>query len=153
MAKNKYDDLLVGYALKEFYGANYLGDEIMTDKINWFGYGYFKIPYPNVKMRRELIYLHDLTHVITGYGTTFVEAGELAAWEIASGFPSSMWVGYVYPPLAFIVGFILSPRRVIQAFKKGRGQNNLYKLGLPKEEMVKKTISELKDLIDFKEIA
>ena len=152
MSINKYDDLLVEDALKEFYGSNYLDDSAVENKINWFGYGYFKIPYPNFRMRRELIYLHDLTHVITKYDTTFIGEGEIAAWELASGFPSKMWVGYVYPPLALMVGFLLSPRRVIEAFKKGRAQNNLYKLGLPKQEIIKKTISELKVLIDFEEI-
>ena len=117
--------------------------------INWVGIGFIKIPFPNLQKRRELIYLHDLTHIITGYKTTWVGEGEIAAWELASGFSANMWVGYVYPPITFTIGMLITPRKTIQAFKKGWRKKNIYKLNLDKSFIMAKTIKELKELIDF----
>jgi len=60
-----------------------------------------------------------LTHLITGYETSWVGEGEIAAWELASGFPAKMWIGYIYPPITFAIGLLLAPRKVFHAFKKG----------------------------------
>jgi hypothetical protein len=138
------DTLTVKQALNDFYKQNYFGTEVYTDKIFWVYYGPFKVPFPNPKKRREVIHLHDVTHLMTGYDTSWTGEGEIAAWELASGFPKKYWIGWLYSPLTFTVGMFISPLRVIKAFRRGWKSANLYKIDIPKEELNVMTLATLK---------
>jgi hypothetical protein len=141
------DEQTVEQALKEYYETHYFGDAAMRDPIVWVNLGPLKFPMPNPKQRREVIYLHDLTHLTTGYDTSWAGEGEVAAYELASGFPAKHWIGYFYSPLAFFMGAITAPLRLIRAFRRGWRAPNLYKLDLPREKILKMTLGELKQLI------
>lgn len=138
---------LVKEALYEFYKSHYFGEEASTAKWVQVRLGPFKIPFPNPKLRREVIYLHDLTHLVTGYDTSWTGEGEIAAWELASGFPRKYWIGWIYPPMTFSIGLIISPKKVLQAFARGWKQPNLYKLDLPREKIETMTLGELKSYL------
>ena len=43
-----------------------------------------KLPFPNLKQRRALVYLHDINHVISGSDTTWVGEGEVAAIDLCT---------------------------------------------------------------------
>ncbi len=139
-------DLKVKDVLENFYKAQAFPEDGSTAK--WFqvSYGPLKVFYPNPKKRRDLIKYHDLTHILTGYKTTWTGEGEIAAWELASGFTAKHWAGYLYSPLTLIVGIFISPRRVYKAFRRGLGQKNIYKLTM--------SISEIEDMqwADFKSL-
>ena len=139
------DSQTVEAALKEFYRNNYFGEEAFTAKVVQVQIlGPIKLPLPNVKQRREVIHLHDLTHLVTGYDTSWAGEGEVAALELASGFPRKYWIGWVYAPLAFITGILVSPLRVAKAFRRGWGATNLYKLDIPRERLYSMTLRELR---------
>ena len=87
--------------------------------------GRWAIGFPNTQARVRAVKLHDLHHVLTGYGTTWMGEAEIGAWEIASG------CGRHYPAWllnfgALAIGLLLGPRRVIEAFVRGRHSGNLY---------------------------
>ncbi len=136
---------LVKEALREFYKTHYFGEEAFTAKWVQVRLGPIRFPFPNPKQRREVIYLHDLTHLLTGYDTSWTGEGEIAAWELASGFPRKYWIGWIYPPMTFSVGLLISPIKVLRAFWRGWRQPNLYKLDIPREKIESMTLGELKN--------
>lgn len=87
-----------------------------------------RFPFPSPRQRREAIRLHDLSHLLTGYDTSWTGEGEIATWELASGFPRRYWIGYVYPPMTFAIGLLIAPWRTMTAFRKGLGRKNVYRL-------------------------
>ena len=131
-------------ALADFYRSNYFGDHTFRDPWVWVKLGPLSFPFPNPPARRAAIHLHDLTHLVTGYDTSWAGEGEVAAYELASGFPRKYWIGWVYAPLTFFVGMLVAPARVIRAYRKGRGKSNLYKLDLPWEELRVCSLAELR---------
>ena len=75
---------------------------------------------------RQALQLHDVHHMLTGYSTRFRGELELAAWELASGgcgLHLPFWVDRI---LAFALGLVLCPRRVLRAWRHGWRCHNLY---------------------------
>lgn len=135
---------LVKDALEDFYKSHDFGDEALTQTWVDVKMGPLKFPFPNPKQRRDVIYLHDLTHLMTGYDTTWTGEGEIAAWELASGFPAKYWIGWIYPPMTFAIGMLIAPRKVLKAFAAGWRKPNLYKLDIPRDKVERMTLRELK---------
>jgi len=138
------DERTAKEALGEFYRSNYFGEEAFTKKLVQVRLGPVRFLFPNPKARREAIHLHDLTHLLTGYDTTWQGEGEVAAWELASGFPPKYWIGWIYAPMTFTIGVLVSPLKVARAFRRGWGSSNLYKLDIPRERLDALTLGELK---------
>jgi hypothetical protein len=80
---------------------------------------------PNGPDRQWAVPQHDLHHVATGYGTDLVGEGELGAWELAAG--CRRGAVYALNGLAASAGILLSPLRVMRAFRLGLGQRTLYR--------------------------
>jgi len=75
---------------------------------------------------RDALVLHDVHHAVTGYGTALAGELELAAWELASGgcgWSVFFWIDRLG---AVLVGLPFLPRRMLRAFRAGRGCRNLY---------------------------
>jgi hypothetical protein len=89
-----------------------------------------------------------LNHLLTGYDTSWTGEGEIAAWELASGFPKTLWIGYIYPPMTFFIGLLISPCRTLTAFRSGLGQNNIYKLQIERKDLEQMKVAELKKLLE-----
>lgn len=98
--------------------------------------------FPNTTARVRSVKLHDLHHVLTEYNTSWAGEAEIGAWELASG------CGRHYPAWllnlgAVAIGFLLWPRRVIAAFKRGRQGKNLY-TGEFSDDLLDRTVGELR---------
>lgn len=85
--------------------------------------------FPNTASRRRAVRLHDLHPIVTGYGTSWVGEAEIAAWELASGC-GNYYAAWVLNGAAVLIGIFIDPRRVWQAFIRGRDNTNLYKLNI-----------------------
>mgnify|MGYP003393812847 FL=1 len=133
-----------GEVLRHYYDTRYFGDKAMRDPWVWVKLGPISFPSPNLRGRREIIHLHDLHHILTGFDTDWAGEGEVAAWELASGFPKGYRVGYLYAPITFCIGLIVAPRRLIQAFRRGLGKKNLCHLRLEKNQLLSMPIDDLK---------
>jgi len=76
-------------------------------------------PFPNPPSRRRAVRVHDLHHIVTGYGTDPAGESEISAWELRRG------VGVFSPFVRAIVftgalsGLVHSPRRTWAAWKAG----------------------------------
>jgi hypothetical protein len=103
-----------------------------------------KIRFPNTKARQRAIPLHDLHHVVTGYGTDLVGEAEIAAWELVGGCNSL--VLYWLNGSAVAIGLLLAPLRVLRALWRARGQRTLYRGPTPSyEELIAMTVGELRE--------
>ena len=138
----------VGKLLEDFYRESHFADD--SSVVNWIHVriGPLKFPFPNPRQRREVIWLHDLTHLLTGYDTSWAGEGEIAGWELASGFTSKYWIGYFYAPITFSIGLIVAPLRTLRALRLGLGKKNVYKLRLENSRLKQMTVAELKNLLD-----
>jgi hypothetical protein len=74
--------------------------------------------------------------------------GEIANWEMASGLPARQWIAWFYVPITFTVGWFIAPGKMRAAFSAGRGRNNLYKLRIERDQMMKMKIGDLRKLLD-----
>lgn len=109
--------------------------------------GPFPIAFPNTKARLKAVKFHDLHHVLTEYETTWSGEAEIGAWEIATG------CAYHYPAwllnlFAFAIGLVISPRRVYEAFLRGRQSSNLYRMTFG-EELLSKKVGVVREQLDL----
>jgi hypothetical protein len=79
----------------------------------------FPVYFPNTTSRVEAAKLHDLHHIANEYATDWAGEAEIAAWEIASGCGHHLWAWFLNLG-AFTVGILLFPRRLSDAFIRGR---------------------------------
>ncbi len=84
--------------------------------------------FPNTQGRRRAVRLHDLHHIATGYATSLVGEAEIGAWELAAGC-ADYYAAWLLNIGAVAIGLLIAPRRVWQAFLRGRSCTTLYHLG------------------------
>jgi hypothetical protein len=101
-----------------------------------------KIWFPNPPSRQRVIALHDLHHVLTGYGTDLEGESEIGAFELRAGCntPFLWFINLV----AVGGGVFVAPIRTFRAFLASRGQRSLYVDGRPIEVYLDMTIAELR---------
>lgn len=96
----------------------------------WYRYpiGSRRVPvFPLLLLRRSLT-LHDLNHLISGYGLSLRGEVENAAWELGSGGCGRYVFWWVDRTFITLLGLVSMPRAVARAFRAGRGQRNLYRM-------------------------
>ena len=99
--------------------------------------------FPNTACRVEAAKLHDLHHIAMEYETDWPGEAEIAGWEIASGCGRHGWA-WLLNLGAFAVGMVLFPKRLFQAFVRGRRANNLYREGFPEAGLSQATVEGLR---------
>lgn len=87
--------------------------------------GPFPYAIPNTEGRVRAVRYHDLHHIMTGYRTDWTGESEIGAWELGSGCRSFRAAWYLNIS-ALGLGVVLAPRRMYQAFVRGRHSRNLY---------------------------
>ncbi len=98
--------------------------------------------FPNTEPRVRAVRFHDLHHVVTGYDTTWRGEAEIGAWELAAGCGPYV-AAWVLNFGAALIGLIIAPRRVIQAFRRGRRSNTLYDRDFT-DELLEMTVGEMR---------
>jgi hypothetical protein len=107
---------------------------------------------PNSDGRRRAVKLHDLHHVLTGYGTSWTGEAEISAWEIASGC-GAYTVAWVINLGGLFVGLLVNPRRTYRAFLRGRGARNLYHGEPFSEALLDQKLGEIRARLAFDQSA
>jgi len=119
------DDETLRAARTRYWEANNFGDDGgFSKKWEIVKLGPLPIPIRNINARRVAIQFHDLHHLVTGYGTDFPGEAEISAWELATGC-ADKWVGWVLGFQVIVLG-IFMPRRMLQAWARGRRTRSLY---------------------------
>ncbi len=101
----------------------------------WQDASFGGIPYavPNPRGRADALRVHDLHHLLTGYGTDWRGESEIASWELGSGGAGRYAYAWFIALFGFVVGVLTMPFRTWRAFRRGRGASNLYGLQRPME--------------------
>jgi hypothetical protein len=86
-------------------------------------------PIPNTRSRQRAVRIHDLNHLVSGYRTDREGELEISAWELASGGCGTYAAAWVLDLAGLLGGFFVCPGRTVRAFRRGRGQRNLYPYG------------------------
>lgn len=100
------------------------------------------LKFPNPRARKCAVPLHDLHHILTGFGTDWIGEAEIGAWELRAGCNS--FITYFLNGGGVLIGLFLSPRRVWRAFRGAKGQRTLYRDPLPYESLLQMGVGELR---------
>ena len=117
---------------------------------HWFRFPFQGRPvriFPLVLGFKDSITLHDLHHILGGYGMTWRGEIELAAWELGSG--GCAWRPYAWVDRVFrtLGGLLLMPAGTVHAFVRGAGADrNLY--GLRASEVLPMEFGQLRRLVN-----
>ena len=85
------------------------------------------VPVKPLLGHQQAFLLHDVHHLVTGYGTKFREELALASWELGSGgcgYYVLFWFNRIN---ALVLGLLLCPLRTVRALRAGYGLRNLYR--------------------------
>ena len=125
-----------------FLAANHLSVEEYTAPTFTVGVFGWQLTFPNPESRKHAVPLHDLHHVLTGFGTTWMGEAEIGAWELRAGCNS--FITYFLNGGGVVIGLFLSPRRLWHAFRAAKGQRTLYLDSLPYERLLQMTVGEVR---------
>ena len=100
-------------------------------------------PMPNNKGRKRALLYHDIHHVLTGYKGVMREEFLIGSWEVASGC-KNYYSAWMYNLCALALGLPLYPRRVYQAFIRGRHSRNFYGSGISGVNLLGRTVQSAK---------
>ena len=133
--------------LTEFYANNpSFGNEGgIYERWVWLRFGWIKVPFPNFKARSEIIYLHDVNHIINDYNTGWQGEVSVAAWEVSTGMGKFL-VGWLFASFAMGFGVFFYPRVVFHAFMRGRFTKSIFRMNLPKEDILNMKLEALQRL-------
>ena len=99
--------------------------------------------FPNTPARKRAIALHDLHHVVTGYGTDVLGEAEIGAWELVAGC-NTVFLWWINSSTAAL-GLLLRPWRVLRAGARALGQRSLYRESLPYAALLALTVGDLRN--------
>lgn len=88
--------------------------------------GATQVPFFPILRRSGPIILHDVHHMLTGYGFNWRGELEVAAWELGSGGCGWHLLYWLDRFTFFALGLVFAPRVTLQAFARGRGEHNLF---------------------------
>ncbi len=87
---------------------------------------YIEVPFagrvvrlPNVKARRDAVRVHDLNHIIGGFGTDWLGEAMAGGFELGMG-TGRYWVGWLLNAAVLSMGLARAPRAVVSSFARGR---------------------------------
>lgn len=135
----------VEHALNDFYNQHGYGLEGgINKKWDMIKFGPVALPLPNLESRRKNIYLHDISHLVTGYDVSWVGESSVSSWEIAAGGWGRLYFPWLLTLWAMAVGVMLYPRQSYRAFQAGLRMKNALIGGLTKQEMYGLNLDELR---------
>lgn len=121
-----------------YLAANSLGLDSYTARGFPVYVGRWRVRLPNP----GLLPLHDLHHVVTGYGTGLLGEAEISAYELRAGCRSVLV--FILCIGAIIGASVVAPRRVVNAWRRARGTRTLYFTEIPYEQLLDMRVSELR---------
>jgi hypothetical protein len=98
--------------------------------------------FENPPSRQRVVPLHDLHHVITGYGTDYTGEAEIGVWELRAGCTTGIL--YFLNGMAALIGLAIAPLRTLRAWRRARGCHSLYTLDVPYDALLALTVGELR---------
>jgi hypothetical protein len=139
---NEGVDESVGQAVEEYLTENGFTVAEYTAKTVKLFAGPISFRVPNPPSRQRAVPLHDIHHVVTGFGTDVIGEGEQGIWELRAHCPGI--VPIFLNSVAVAGGFLLAPKRIIRAFLAAKGAETLYMSRITEESAKLMTVRELR---------
>ena len=104
---------------------------------------------PSPPSRGDALRMHDLHHVLTGYGTDLAGEAEISAWETSRG------LGALSPYVRAIViggdlqGLLLRPRRTLRAYRAAPGRGSLFGRHGEYEALLARSLGDVRAELDL----
>jgi len=99
---------------------------------------------PSTVSRRRALKLHDLHHVVTGFGTDLAGEAEISAWELRRGLGGlGFYVGVIIVSVA-LLGLFIAPRQTLRAWRASASTWSLFQVERDYEEIVRMSVGELR---------
>lgn len=135
--------MLVSEKLQQFYNENDLSDNGGANEPYFYlTFRLFSIKLPNSDFRKNILYIHDIQHILYNKDISWKGEAFIAGWEIATG----LWRKFPINIMSFwAMGFslLLYPKEVLEGYKKGLLVKGIIDLNLSKKEIFNYTIDEL----------
>lgn len=125
-----------------YFTANGFGAEGYEAPTVTFSVWGLPVSIPNTEGRKQVVPLHDLHHVATGFASDWVGEAEIGTFELRAG--CTTLASYVLNFAAAAIGLVIAPRRVIAAWRRSAGCRSLYRAGIPYEELLQMSVGELR---------
>jgi len=152
-AKRFPDAMTLAQARARFFTSSGLGEDGGYEA-RWVRVETRPLPvfFPNTACRVAAAKLHDLHHIAMEYDVDWTGEAEIAGWEIASGCGRHGWA-WMLNLGAFTVGLVRSPRRMFQAFIRGRRvRTNLYHTGFSESSLRDVTVGDLRQRLGASDV-
>ena len=133
--------------LSDFYKKNGIPRQggIHEDRFQIKAFG-INLRLPNPKLRKKVIHLHDIEHILNNCDTSWKGEAFIAGCELATGiwkhFPICLFTYWT-------VGYSLwiHPKAVFQGFKKGRNHKGVFDLKINKNTLMKMKFEDVSTII------
>ena len=116
--------------------------------VSWATETFAGLPYsvPNTRARARALRVHDLHHVLTGYGADWRGEAEISAWELGSGGAGGYAYAWFIALFGLATGLLTMPTRIWAAFVRGRRWRNLYRDRLPSRHLDQPVLAVRREL-------
>lgn len=99
---------------------------------------------PNVEARKKVVLKHDIHHLVTGYTAVMKGEAEISAWELSTGCSQNL-VAFTINTYGMMTGVLFNLKGIWNAWLRGRRTTNLYQDKYKDEELLNRTVGELKN--------
>ncbi len=139
------DHLTLREARARYFARAQFDDKTYTDRWIELPLGPFVVKAPNAEVRRRAVKIHDLSHVLSGYGTDWRGEFLISAYELGAGMGPT-FAGWLINAGGAFAGLWLTPRAMVAAFARGRAQRrSLYVEMYPLDDaQLERTVGELR---------
>ena len=134
-------DATIDEARQLYFRDNGFSEAMYSAPTIPFPIGRFTWNSPNPPARGRSIAIHDLHHVLTGFGTDNVGEAEISAWEVGAGLGGRLVPWLISAPAA-VLGTFRYPRRTLRAYRLGRRSRSLFGHEHEVTELLPLTVSE-----------
>lgn len=110
--------------------------------------GPLKLPLPNFSARKEAVRIHDLNHILTGYGTDWLGEFRASAFELGMGV-GRYWAGWMINAGGAAGGLLRAPGEMLRAHARGRAtaRSTYALLSTWDEAFLDKPLAEVRALV------
>jgi hypothetical protein len=138
-------------ALNIFFEKHNLGQEGgLNSDWAYLDMKWFRIPFPNTESRKKALVFHDIHHIVTGYESDWQGEAEIAAWEVSTGC-GEYGAAWFLDLGGIAMGMFFFPVKTFKAFIRGRRTKNLYLNSYKKEELMKMSVAEVRQLLSLED--
>jgi hypothetical protein len=148
------DDITMREARRRYFERSGFDDATYTSDWMELPVGGRTIRLPNFKPRKKAVRIHDLNHVLTGYGTNWHGEHMISAYELGMGV-GGLWAAWLLNAGGVAAGLLRFPGDVVRAYARGRStRRSLYDVvGEWDEAFLNKTVGEVRAIVGIEDAA